>query len=60
MPDNPVSSLVAQARKSAQNQQAARQAAASTAEAIAKAEGQAPRSLPANTVQGGTSAPAGG
>ena len=60
MPDTPVSQLVAQARRSAANQQAARQAARDTAEAIAKAAGTGGRSLQANTGQGGTSTPTGG
>lgn len=58
--DTPVSQLVAQARKSAQNQQAARQAAKDTAEAIARAAGTAGRSLTANTEPAGASTAAGG
>lgn len=60
MPDTPVSQLVAQARKSAANQQAARQAATDTAAAIAKAAGTGGRSLQANTIPASTPVPGGG
>lgn len=49
-----VADLLQQARKGAEAEQAARQAARDTSAQIAAAQGQAARSLPANTADTGT------